>query len=108
MPAFQKGHKKVGGRKPGSHNKSTLIEIEAARAAAEMNMLPVDYMLSVMRDETAEPQRRDAMAIACAPYCHARIAVVDAKVAVEHSEPALTSGQCRGSRAGVRRFTQCG
>jgi hypothetical protein len=29
-----------------------------------------DYMLRVMRDENADPYRRDAIAKAAAPYCH--------------------------------------
>jgi len=38
--------------------------------------LPIEYMLALMRDEQAEPQRRDAMAIQAAPYCHARLNAV--------------------------------
>jgi len=82
MPAFQKGHPKFGGRKPGSRNKLTLIEIEAARARVDMNMTPVDYLLSVMRDPTAPVDRRDRAAAAVAPYVHPRLANVEAKVDV--------------------------
>jgi len=35
---------------------------------------PLDHMLTVMRDRTADPKRRDRMAIAAAPYCHPRVA----------------------------------
>jgi hypothetical protein len=35
-------------------------------------MLPLDYMLAVIRDQNATQLRRDKMAIAAAPYCHAR------------------------------------
>jgi hypothetical protein len=35
--------------------------------------LPLDYMLSVMRDPTASPKRRRAMAAKALPYCHARL-----------------------------------
>ena len=35
-------------------------------------MLPLDYMLWVIRDPNATQARRDKMAIAAAPYCHAR------------------------------------
>jgi hypothetical protein len=38
--------------------------------------LPLEYMIRVMRDETAEPARRDAMAVAAAPYLHARLAAI--------------------------------
>ena len=34
---------------------------------------PLEYMLALMRDEDAEPQRRDAMAIQAAPFCHAKL-----------------------------------
>ena len=33
-------------------------------------MLPLDYMLAVIRDPNATQQRRDRMAVAAAPYCH--------------------------------------
>jgi hypothetical protein len=35
-------------------------------------MMPLDYMLAVMRDPTASEQRRDRMCIAAAQYCHPR------------------------------------
>lgn len=36
-------------------------------------IMPLDYMISVIRDPTATQDRRDRMAIAAAPYCHARV-----------------------------------
>jgi hypothetical protein len=35
-------------------------------------MTPLEYMLAVMRDPEADPARRDRMAMAAAPFCHAR------------------------------------
>jgi hypothetical protein len=35
-------------------------------------MTPLDYMLTVMQDEAADPLRRDRMAIAAAGYVHAK------------------------------------
>ena len=35
-------------------------------------MTPLEYMLSVMNDDDQEPTRRDRMAMAAAPYVHAR------------------------------------
>ena len=35
-------------------------------------MTPLEYMLSVMNDESADPSQRDRMAIAAAPYVHPR------------------------------------
>jgi hypothetical protein len=37
-------------------------------------MLPLDYMLGVMRDPAASPARRDRMATCAAQYCHPRAA----------------------------------
>jgi len=52
---------KTGGRKKGSRNRAT----EEARAAAKATgVLPLDYMLTVMRDPEADHKRRDAMAMA--------------------------------------------
>ena len=35
-------------------------------------MTPLEYMLSVMNDDDQDPTRRDRMAMAAAPYVHAR------------------------------------
>jgi hypothetical protein len=43
-------------------------------AIAASGLTPLDYMLSVMRDEKVEAHRRDEMAKAAAPYVHPRIA----------------------------------
>lgn len=42
------------------------------RAARQSGMSPLDYMLTVMNDNSADSERRDRMAVAAAPYCHAR------------------------------------
>ena len=36
-------------------------------------MLPLDYMLAVIRDPNATQDRRDRMAVAAAPYCHPKL-----------------------------------
>ena len=48
-----------------------LTDGEKRDATAE-NLTPLEYMLKVMNDTAAEKDRRDRMAIACAPYLHAR------------------------------------
>jgi hypothetical protein len=37
-------------------------------------------MLEVMRDAKADQKRRDAMAIAAAPYLHPKLSTIDAKL----------------------------
>lgn len=69
---------KTGGRQKGTPNKRTAETVAAIAATGEM---PLDYMLRVMRDPLAEPARKDAMAKAAAPYCHAALK------AIEHTGP---------------------
>lgn len=47
------------------------------RKAASTGVLPLDYLLAVMRDESVEDERRDKAANAAAPYLHAKLASVD-------------------------------
>ena len=56
-------------------------------APASGRMSPLDYMLSVINDPGVDDARRDRMAIAAAPYVHARVADGEAR-------------EERGSRAG--------
>jgi hypothetical protein len=44
-------------------------------------------MLNVMRDSSADSKRRDAMAMAAAPYLHSRLTAIDAKLHPDASEP---------------------
>lgn len=68
--------RKTGGRQRGAVNRATA----EARAAAEVTgILPLDYMLSVMRDPSAEGKRRDAMAMAAAPYLHPKLSAIEPK-----------------------------
>ena len=62
------------GRPKGSRNKRTRTLIEAAQAGGQ---LPLDYMLTVMRDPKAPTKRRDEMAKAAAPYLHSRLASIE-------------------------------
>ncbi len=62
--------RKTGGRKKGSRNKRPRELIERIEASG---LVPLEYMLSVLRDETAPPERRDEMAKAAAPFVHPRL-----------------------------------
>jgi hypothetical protein len=53
-----------GGARPGAGRKP---KREPASPASQM---PLDYLLSVMRDPEADPKRRDAAAKAAARYLH--------------------------------------
>jgi len=70
------GARQGAGRKVGVPNKVTAerqAQIEAS------GLTPLDYMLSILRDETASTEDRFEAAKAAAPYVHPKLA------AIEHS-----------------------
>lgn len=70
------GARKGSGRPKGSLNKFTKEAVAKAKAGG---ILPLDYLLKVMRNSKAKTQRRDWAAAAAAPYLHPKLA------AIEHS-----------------------
>jgi len=48
--------------------------VDDGAVVTAVGIMPLDYMLAVIRDSTAAQTRRDRMAIAAAPYCHPRVA----------------------------------
>jgi len=66
----RRGGPKTGGRVKGSVNR--VHRPAFANQYRHGGQLPLDYMLEVMRDPKAPPNRRDSMAVAAAPYLHAR------------------------------------
>ena len=64
------GRRRGAGRPRGERDRAVR---EAYLAAAEAGELPVDYMLRVMREESVDEKRRDAMAVAVAPYFHPKL-----------------------------------
>lgn len=71
-----------GGARPGAGRKAggaNLMNQEARKKAAEGGIMPLDYMLEVLRNEGMEPSARMDAAKAAAPYVHARLASVEHK-----------------------------
>jgi hypothetical protein len=81
-----KGLPKTGGRQKGTQNKRTR---DFHAAVSEAGLTPLEYMLAVLRDKTVDPERRDRMAAAAAPYIHPRLSNVEAKIDVTGHEAAL-------------------
>lgn len=77
MPSPHGGRRSNAGRKPGTPNKRTEATIAKAEASG---LLPLDYMLSILQDEAQPQATRFAAAKEAAPYLHAKLASVDAKV----------------------------
>jgi hypothetical protein len=81
-----RGLPKTGGRQKGVANKRTR---EIADAAVREGLTPLEWMLQVLRDENVDPERRDEMAKAAAPYIHPRLSNVEAKIDLTGHEAAL-------------------
>lgn len=76
MSRGSKPGERRGGRKKGGANKKTR---EIADKASNEGITPLEYMLKVLRDETADTNRRDDMAKAAAPYMHPRLQTTTVK-----------------------------
>lgn len=67
------GARAGAGRKKGGANRLTR---EAVEKAQQGGIMPLDYLLSVMRDDGAERGVRMNAATAAAPYLHARLQAI--------------------------------
>ena len=61
---------KLTSKRPRAHIRPLQIITEEQLGGG---MLPLDYMLAVIRDPNATQDRRDRMAVAAAPYCHPKL-----------------------------------
>tara|TARA_R110002020_G_scaffold36894_35_gene111027 strand:- start:2534 stop:2887 length:354 start_codon:yes stop_codon:yes gene_type:complete len=84
------GYRPGAGRPKGSPNKATAAR---QREIEQSGVTPLDYMLSVMRDEDAPPARRDEMAKAAAPYVHPKLA--STQISGPNGGPIVTEGSAR-------------
>jgi hypothetical protein len=67
------GKRQGAGRPKGSKGTKAKITDSILREAAKSGVTPLEYMLGVMREmKDTDPDRADRMAIAAAPYMHAR------------------------------------
>ena len=64
----------MAGRKPGAATTKTR---EIANKASENGITPLEYILSVMRNDLSEPRERLSAAVAAAPYVHAKLASIE-------------------------------
>jgi len=68
------GSRPGAGRKPGARNKKTAAQIKAVE---ESGITPLDYMLSILRDETKTENVRLQAAKDAAPYVHQKLQSVE-------------------------------
>jgi hypothetical protein len=75
------GKREGAGRKPGiPSRRNAAVE----RAVRESGLTPLDYLLSVMRDESEGGEVRRDAAKAAAPYCHSKLQSLDMTARVGH------------------------
>lgn len=74
------GARQGAGRPKGSVSKRS---VDAVATAMAKGISPVEYMLSIMRDETAERKDRAWAAEKAAPYVHPRPAPLDNTVEID-------------------------
>lgn len=82
------GRREGAGRPRGAEDKNPRVTVKALLASEELclrvlaktkGMLPLPYMLKVMNDRKQPADRRDRMAIAASPFCHARLVYAELK-----------------------------
>jgi hypothetical protein len=76
----QEAIKLYGGKRPGAGRPKGVpnkANAERQAAIAASGLTPLDYLLSVLRDESAEPQVRMEAAKSAAPYVHPRLASIE-------------------------------
>jgi hypothetical protein len=73
MPRGSKPGERRGGRQRGTPNKKTVLRNAAiAAAAANPDILPLEFLLGMMRDPKLSPELRIKVAQAALPFAHAK------------------------------------
>ena len=74
MPRGSSKGERRGGRKKGMPNR---MDAKHRKAIAESGLTPLDYMLKVLRDETAPKEDRMWAAQHAAPYVHPKLSAIE-------------------------------
>jgi hypothetical protein len=95
-----RGGRRVGAGRPlGSKNKRTIIKVPLGSAQAHRQMaveeLPLDVLVSAMRDKNQPIEIRLAAARCAAPYYHARISTGPPKGSFEMTDIELETAIAR-------------
>jgi hypothetical protein len=83
------------GRKKGSRNKRTIALAEASHEAIRSGLMPLDFLLQVLRDPAKDDRLRLDAAKAAAPYCHQRLTVAEDANRTQRDDPEKSSDQIR-------------
>lgn len=80
---------RIGGRRKGTPNKATAAKVAEIEASG---LTPLDYMLSIMRDENAARDQRLDAAKSAAPYVHPRLASIEGNHRVQMNQEDAIKG----------------
>ena len=104
MPKGSLPGERRGGRQKGTPNRATAAK---AAAIAASGLTPLDYLLSVMRDETAPRAERMEAAAKAAPYIHPRLAAIEHTASTIPDEPPFDASKLsREQRAMLRQMLE--
>ena len=67
---FEKGHKKLGGRKKGSKNKNTLLKVDEVLLNANIN--PIEKLIEIAESKETSTEQQIRYWIEIAKYCYPR------------------------------------
>lgn len=77
---------RIGGARPGAGRKRGSVSqraVDVAAKAMSEGLTPIEYMLSIMRNEDADPKDRGWAAEKVAPYLHPRPAPVARPIQID-------------------------
>ena len=84
MPRGSLPGERRGGRQKGTPNKRTVKMIAEVE---ESGLTPLDFLISVMRDETVPRAERMEAAAKAAPYVHPKLATVAVMAEIQVEQP---------------------
>ena len=67
---FEKGHKKLGGRKKGSKNKNTLLKVDEVLLNANIN--PIEKLIEIAESKETSSEQQIRCWIEIVKYCYPR------------------------------------
>jgi hypothetical protein len=81
MPRGSNPGERRGGRQRGTLNKKTVLRNAAlAAAASDPDISPLDFLLGVMRDPCVSADLRIKVALAAAPFVHAKPGIAPSRL----------------------------
>jgi hypothetical protein len=98
----KRGGKRTGAGRPKGSKQLIAKQSFTRKAmiAAEDGETPLEYMLRVMRDPTADERRRDAMAAAAATYLHPKLSSVTGTFSHKHEPTEISDAELANIAAG--------